>query len=62
MESGWTYVLKRLGLMVLVLVLALLFFFLGLILGYGFLGDGDSPLAILSPEKWQSLIGKFTGN
>lgn len=62
MESGWSYVLKRLGLMLLVLVLALIFFFLGLVLGYGVLGDGENPLAILSPDKWQSLIGKFTGN
>ena len=29
--------------------------------GYGILGKGQDPWAILSPAKWQELIHKFTG-
>ncbi|WP_227627905.1 DNA-directed RNA polymerase subunit beta [Klebsiella oxytoca] len=25
------------------------------------MGDGDNVFAVLSPAKWQELIGKFTG-
>ena len=35
---------------------------IGLMVGYGILGKGQDPWAILSPAKWQELIHKFTGN
>ena len=52
-KSG--YVAKRLLLVILVLGI-------GLMVGYGILGKGQDPWAILSPAKWQELIHKFTGN
>ncbi|MGT2930560.1 DNA-directed RNA polymerase subunit beta [Streptococcus dentasini] len=58
---GWGYVKHQLGLVLLVVFLCLFVFVLGLILGYAVLGQGHNPLAILSPEKWQSLVDKFTG-
>lgn len=61
METGWRYVLKRLLLIILVALLCALALAIGLMLGYGVIGDGDNPLTILSPEKWQELIRKFTG-
>ncbi|MGT2894995.1 DNA-directed RNA polymerase subunit beta [Streptococcus entericus] len=61
METGWKYVVKRLGMMLFVALLCLLFLSLGLMIGYGVLGDGDNATAILSLEKWRELIGKFTG-
>ncbi|WP_050312063.1 DNA-directed RNA polymerase subunit beta [Streptococcus pneumoniae] len=48
-------------LVVIVLLIAALVFVLGLMLGYGVIGDGDNVFAVLSPAKWQELIGKFTG-
>lgn len=61
METGWKYVLKRLVLIIFVALLCLVFLALGLMLGYGVIGDGDNAWSILSPDKWQQLIGKFTG-
>lgn len=45
----------------LVFILALLFLAAGLMVGYGVVGDGDNAWAILSPDKWQELMSKFTG-
>lgn len=45
----------------LVACLALIIFAIGLMVGYGVIGDGDNIWAILSVDKWQELIGKFTG-
>ena len=59
-KSG--YVAKRLLLVILVLVLGALALGIGLMVGYGILGKGQDPWAILSPAKWQELIRKFTGN
>ncbi|HEU4236059.1 competence associated protein [Streptococcus pneumoniae] len=56
-----SYVGKNLLLVVIVLLIAALVFVLGLVLGYGVIGDGDNVFAVLSPAKWQELIGKFTG-
>lgn len=52
---------QQLILIFLVLILGLLLFALGLMIGYGVIGDGESMWSILSPDKWQELIGKFTG-
>ncbi len=59
-KSG--YVAKRLLLVILVLFLGALALGIGLMVGYGILGKGQDPWAILSPAKWQGLIHKFTGN
>ena len=59
-KSG--YVVKRLLLVILVLILGALALGIGLMVGYGILGKGQDPWAILSPAKWQELIHKFTGN
>ena len=58
-KSG--YVVKRLLLVILVLILGVLALGIGLMVGYGILGKGQDPWAILAPEKWHELIAKFTG-
>ncbi|HEL1639688.1 TPA: DNA-directed RNA polymerase subunit beta [Streptococcus suis] len=55
------FVGRQLLIVVLVAVLAVIVFSLGLMIGYGVIGDGDSMWDILSLEKWQELISKFTG-
>ena len=50
------YVLRRLLLIFIVLLLGFLALGIGLMVGYGILGKGQSP------AKWQELISKFTGN
>lgn len=56
------YVVRRLLLLILVLFLGLLALGIGLMVGYGILGKGQNPWAILSLAKWHELISKFTGN
>lgn len=60
-KENLSYVGKNLLLVVIVLLIATLVFVLGLMLGYGVIGYGDNVFAVLSPAKWQELIGKFTG-
>ncbi len=60
-KENLSYVGKNLLLVVIVLLIAALVFVLGLMLGYGVIGDGDNVFAVLSPAKLQELIGKFTG-
>lgn len=60
-KENLSYVGKNLLWLVIVLLIAALVFVLGLMLGYGVIGDGDNVFAVLSPAKWQELIGKFTG-
>ena len=62
MNTGWRYVVKQFSLLGLVALLCLFFLALGLVIGYGGVGDGISPFSILSPGTWHDLIGKFTGN
>lgn len=52
---------KNLLLVVIILLLAILIFAFGLMVGYGVVGDGDNIFSILSVEKWQEFISKFTG-
>ncbi|MFS1663474.1 DNA-directed RNA polymerase subunit beta [Streptococcus sp. zg-JUN1979] len=61
MNTGLRYVGKQLGLIALVILLSILFLALGLMIGYGVIGDGQNPLSILSPSTWHDLIAKFTG-
>ena len=62
MNKKSSYVVKRLLLVIIVLILGTLALGIGLMVGYGILGKGQDPWAILSPAKWQELIHKFTGN
>ncbi|MGT2756448.1 DNA-directed RNA polymerase subunit beta [Streptococcus ovuberis] len=55
------YVVQQLIILLLIVLAACLLFAVGLMVGYGVIGDGDSMWSILSPAKWQELIGKFTG-
>ena len=55
------YVGKQVGIVLLVILLGLIVFGLGLVIGYGVIGGGVNPWSILSPDKWQSIISKFTG-
>ena len=61
MNKGVKYVLRRFVLVMLVLLLGALALAIGLMIGYGILGKGEDPWAILAPVKWQELITKFTG-
>lgn len=56
-----TYVLRRFLLVVVVLLLGILALGVGLMIGYGLVGKGQDPWAILTPGKWHELISKFTG-
>lgn len=62
METGWSYVLRRLLFIFIIIILCLIALLAGLMLGYAIIGDGESVWTIVSPAKWQELIGKFTGN
>jgi len=61
MNKEARYVLRRFLLVIVVLLLGALALAIGLMLGYGILGKGQDPWAILAPAKWQELISKFTG-
>ncbi len=52
---------KNLLFVVIILLFAILIFAFGLMVGYGVVGDGDNIFSILSVEKWQHFISKFTG-
>lgn len=52
---------KNLLFVVIILLFAILIFAFGLMVGYGVVGDGDKMFSILSVEKWQDFISKFTG-
>ncbi len=62
MISGWKYVAKQFVLILVIALLSCLFLAIGLMIGYSVIGEGKNPFAILSLDKWQSIIGKFTGN
>jgi len=51
---------KNLLFVVIILLFAILIFVFGLMVGYGVVGDGDNMFSILSVEKWQEFISKFT--
>ncbi|HFI0238682.1 TPA: DNA-directed RNA polymerase subunit beta [Streptococcus suis] len=60
-KENLNYLGKRLFSILIVVLLAILVFAVGLMVGYGVIGDGDNVFAILSPTKWQELMSKFTG-
>lgn len=61
MTNAVSYVIKKIGIIALVLLLAFIFLMIGLIIGYGIIGDGSNPFAILSPNKWHAIFSKFSG-
>ena len=61
METGKGYVFRQLLLVLSVCVIGLAFLAIGLMIGYGIVGKGQDPWAILTPDKWHELIAKFTG-
>ena len=50
---------KQLGIVLLVLTILAIVFALGLVIGYGIIGNGKDP--ILSPDTWKEILQKFTG-
>ena len=57
MNNNLKYVKKQVGIVLAVLLFGLILFALGLVVGYG----GKNPWDILSPDKWQEMVSKFTG-
>ena len=55
------YVGRQLLFVFLIIILALIIFAVGLMVGYAVVGDGDNAVSILSLDKWQEIINKFTG-
>ncbi|MDO5078482.1 MAG: DNA-directed RNA polymerase subunit beta [Streptococcus minor] len=55
------YVGRQLLFVFLILILAFIIFAIGLMVGYSVVGDGDNAMSILSLDKWQEIISKFTG-
>lgn len=55
------YVNNQLLLVLGVILAGLVLFCIGLMVGYGVIGDGKNVWDILTPSKWQEIIGKFTG-
>ena len=60
-KEQFGYIRKQLLIVLLVILAMFLLFAVGLMIGYGVIGDGDNIWSVLSPEKWQELINKFTG-
>ena len=44
---------KQLGIVLLVLTILVIVFALGLVIGYGVIGNGKDPWSILSPDTWK---------
>ncbi len=52
---------KQLGIVLLVLTILAIVFALGLVIGYGIIGNGKDPWSILSSDTWKEILQKFTG-
>ncbi|MDY4762361.1 DNA-directed RNA polymerase subunit beta [Streptococcus thoraltensis] len=59
MKQRILYVLRQYLFIIVVVALCILFLALGLVIGYGVIGDGKDAFSILSLDKWQELIAKF---
>ncbi|MGT2832123.1 DNA-directed RNA polymerase subunit beta [Streptococcus halotolerans] len=59
MKQRILYVLRQYLFIIVIGALCLLFLALGLVIGYGVIGDGKDAFSILSLDKWQELIAKF---
>ena len=51
---------KQLGIVLLVAFILVIVFALGLVIGYGVIGNGKDPWAILSTETWKEILQKFS--
>ena len=51
---------KQLGIVLLVVFILVIVFALGLVIGYGVIGNGKDPWAILSTETWKEILQKFS--
>ena len=60
-RDSMLYVGRQLLFVFLIIILALIIFAVGLMVGYAVVGDGDNAMSILSLDKWQEIINKFTG-
>ena len=61
MKTNLKYVAKQLGIVLLLVVIGIMIFAVGLVIGYGVIGDGKNPWSIHSPSTWSEIIGKLTG-
>ena len=52
---------KQVGIVLLVLTILAIVFALGLVIGYGVIGNGKDPWSILSPDTWKEILQKFSG-
>ena len=53
MKTNLRYVGKQLGIVLLLAVIGIIIFAVGLVIGYGVIGDGKNT--------WSEIIGKLTG-
>ena len=60
MKTNLRYVGKQLGIVLLLAVIGIIIFAVGLVIGYGVIGDGKNAWSILSPDTWSEIIGKLT--
>lgn len=60
-RDSMLFVGRQLLFVFLIIILALIIFAVGLMVGYAVVGDGDNAVSILSLDKWQEIINKFTG-
>lgn len=61
METGRRYVIRQIGVILMVVLVGLLFLAAGLMIGYAVLGEGQDAWSILQPSTWQDIVTKFTG-
>ena len=60
-RDSMLFVGRQLLFVFLMLILALVIFAIGLMVGYSVIGEGAKATSILSLDKWQEIISKFTG-
>lgn len=60
---NWKSILKKTGIYLLKIFLVILViavaFIGGVMLGYGVIGDGGSPMDVFEPELWQHIFDFF---
>ena len=56
MSENWKYLARQLGIVALVLVVAFIIFFLGMVIGYGVIGNADDTLSMLSLDNWNEIV------
>lgn len=53
-------VLKQYAFILVIGLLCLLFLAVGLMIGYSVIGDGKNAFSVLSLDKWQEWLAKFS--